>query len=68
VLDLAGIPVTLEADYRPPTEDMGCEDCGMSRFYDGVVSRPLDAQYDVHFVPVRDCGCRPVGWHDADVP
>jgi hypothetical protein len=50
-------PVTLEAYYRPPTEDLGREYCGMSRFYDGVASRPLEAQYDAHSVPVRDCGC-----------
>jgi hypothetical protein len=25
-------PVTLEADYRPPTVDMGQDDCGYSRF------------------------------------
>jgi serine/threonine protein kinase/Leucine-rich repeat (LRR) protein len=49
-------PVTLEADYRPPTEDMGRDDCGYSRFYDGTASRPLEAKYDAHFVPVRDCG------------
>jgi serine/threonine protein kinase len=49
-------PVTLEADYRHPTEDMGRDDCGYSRFYDGAVSRPLEAKYDAHFVPVRDCG------------
>jgi hypothetical protein len=49
-------PVTLEADYRLPTEDMGRDDCGFSRFYDGKGGRPLEAKYDAHFVPVRDCG------------
>jgi hypothetical protein len=49
-------PVTLEADYRPPTEDMGRDDCGYSRFYDGKGGRPLEAKFDAHFVPIRDCG------------
>jgi hypothetical protein len=49
-------PVTLEADYRTPTDDMGRDDGGFSRFYDGTASRPLEAKYDAHFVPVRDCG------------
>jgi hypothetical protein len=49
-------PVTLEADYRPPTVDMGRDDCGYSRFYDGLASKPLEAKYDAHFVPVRNCG------------
>jgi serine/threonine protein kinase len=53
-------PVTLEADYRPPTEDIGRDDCGYSRFYDGTASRPLEAKYDAHFVPVRHCAtCHP---------
>jgi hypothetical protein len=39
-------PVTLEADYRTPTKDMGHDDCGNSRFYDGQASRPLETKYD----------------------
>jgi hypothetical protein len=49
-------PVTLEADYRYPAEDQPRDDCGYSRFYDGTASKPLEAKYDAHFVPVRDCG------------
>jgi serine/threonine protein kinase len=50
-------PITLEADYRPPTCDMGRDDCGMSRFHG---ERPLEAKFDAHFVPVRNCGdCHP---------
>jgi serine/threonine protein kinase len=49
-------PVTLEADYRTPTADRGRDDCGFSRFCDGTASKPLEAKYDAHFVPVRDCG------------
>jgi serine/threonine protein kinase/Leucine-rich repeat (LRR) protein len=48
-------PVTLEADYRPPTEDQARDDCGYSRFYDGTASKPIEAKYDAHFAPVRDC-------------
>jgi hypothetical protein len=53
-------PVTLEADYRPPEEDLGRDDCGYSRFYDGAASKPLENKYDAHFIPVRDCAtCHP---------
>jgi serine/threonine protein kinase/Leucine-rich repeat (LRR) protein len=45
-------PVTVEADYRTPTEDLSRDDFGMSRFY----GKPLEAKFDAHFVPVRDCG------------
>jgi serine/threonine protein kinase/Leucine-rich repeat (LRR) protein len=55
-------PLTLEADYRFPTVDMGRNDCGYSRFYDGTASRPLEKKFDAHFVPVRDCGT----WHPWD--
>jgi hypothetical protein len=61
-------PITLEADYRMPTEDQPRDDCGFSRFYDGKGGRPLEAKYDAHFVPVRDCGnpsCHP--W-DGETP
>jgi serine/threonine protein kinase/Leucine-rich repeat (LRR) protein len=57
-------PVTLEADYRYPADDRHRDDFGMSRFYDGKGGRPLEAKYDAHFVPVRDCGtCHP--WDGA---
>jgi serine/threonine protein kinase len=50
-------PVTLEADYRMPTADMDRDDCGYSRFYHRTApSKPLEAKYDAHFLPVRDCG------------
>jgi serine/threonine protein kinase/Leucine-rich repeat (LRR) protein len=49
-------PVTLEADYRTPAQDISRDDCGCSRFYDGTTSKPLETKYDAHFVPVRDCG------------
>jgi hypothetical protein len=49
-------PVTVEADYRTPTEDLGRDDFGMSQFY----GKPLKAKFDAHFVPVRYCGaCHP---------
>jgi hypothetical protein len=35
---------------------MSQHDCGYCRFYDGTTSRPLEAKFDSHFVPVRDCG------------
>jgi serine/threonine protein kinase/Leucine-rich repeat (LRR) protein len=49
-------PVTVEADYRTATEDLGRDDFGMSRFY----GKPIKAKFDAHFIPVRDCGkCHP---------
>jgi hypothetical protein len=32
------------------------DDCGFSRFCDGTASRPLEAKYDAHVIPVRNCG------------